>query len=268
MDNNMGENMYNPNFGQAQPGYDQSQMQYQNMQPGYDQLQMQYQNMQPGFDQSQMQYQNMQPGYNQAQMQYQNTQQPYGQPMGYNQQMYSGQQGYQTASAPRKPIVINKKIIIIAAAVLAVVLAIVFIPKLFNKDKIQPPFKHMELGLTMDEVVDKYDIDDKDAHVMDAYKSNVKGFGVEGDLQFCFSDDTLYMVNWYVYEYDNDEDDVEKAIEEAEKYYTDKYGEPEIEDNKKYDEVKYVWEYEGDAELELVIGEDYIVLRIVDFSLL
>ena len=279
MDHNMGENMYNQNYGQSQPGYDQSQMQYHGMQPGYDQSQMQYHGMQPGYDQSQMQYHGMQPGYDQSQvqyhgmqpgydqsqMQYQNMQTSYGQPVGYNNQMYSGQMGYQSVPKTRKPVNI-KMLIIILSAVFVVALAIIFIPKLFNK--VQPPFKSVELGLSLDEVVEKYKIKEKDAHGMDAYKDNVEGFGVEGDLQFCFHNDVLYMVNWYAYEYENDEDDIEKAIDDAKEYYTDKYGKPEKDVDEDYGETRYTWELEDGAELQLSILDECIIIRVVDFSLL
>ena len=265
-------------YGQPQQGFEQPQMQqYGQPQQGFEQPQMQqygqpqmqsygqpqYQNVQQPYGQPQ--YQNVQQPYGQPQ--YQNVQQPYGQQQAYNQQMYANSpQGYGGGPAPKKPIVINKKIIIIAVALLAVILAVIFIPKLFKKS--EPPFEDVKLGLTMDEVVERYKIKEKDAHGMDAYKDNVEGFGVEGNLQFCFSDDTLYMVNWYVYDYNCSEEDMDKAVDEAKEYYTEELGEPEKEDNSDFDEIKYVWEYGDGAELELVIGDGYIILRVVDFSLI
>lgn len=277
MDNNqnVGQPMNDAQQYYGQPVYYEQAMYVQPQQygqpqqmPGYgyqqpnDPAQQQYQNMQQPYGQQQY-YGQQQMGYNQPQMDY-NQQMSYNQPqMNYNQQMYAYQpQGYGGEATPKKPIPV-KKIIAVVAALAAVILAVIFIPKLFHK--VQPPFEDVELGLTAEEAIEKYDIKEEDAHSMDAYKNDVEGFGVKGDLQLCFYDDTLFMVNWYVYEHQCDEDELEKAFEEALEYYTDKYGEPEIEE--RYETV-YVWEYEDGAEFEIEVGDDFFVIRVVNFDLM
>ncbi|MBR3599072.1 MAG: hypothetical protein IKL53_04255 [Lachnospiraceae bacterium] len=252
---NYGQQMY---YNQEQYGQPQQMQGYGYQQP-YDQGWQQYPNMQQPYDQQYFAQQQM--NYNQQQMNY-NQQQMY-----YNQANYVNQpQTYTGEAAPKKKFVINKKIVIIAAILVVVVLAVIFIPKLFNK--VKPPFKDVELGLTAKETVEKYNIDEKNAHSMDAYKNDVEGFGVEGDMQFCFFNDTLFMVNWYVYEHQCGEEDMEKAFDVALEYYTDKYGKPEIEEDETYFDCKYSWEYEGETELELEVDDDYFVIRIVNFDLM
>ena len=195
----------------------------------------------------QTQYGGMAPGYGQPQM-------------NYNQQMYPNQpQGNPNGITPGKQLLINKKFIIIAASVVAVILAIIFIPKLFSKAT--PPFKDIEFGMSVDEVSEEYDVDT--AYTVDAYKYEVEGFGVEGNAQFCFYLDELNQVNWYVYldELD-DEDDYEKAFDMAKEYYTEEYGKPDKEND--YDDVPlYVWEIDSKNEIQLADHDDFFVLRYV-----
>ncbi len=275
MDNNqnMGQPMDNQGYAQPQQAYDPSQMNYgqpqQDYQQGYPQQQMNYQQPQmnygqpqmQGYDQSQMQYQqsqqmqqpygqqmqyqNMQQGYGQPQMQYQNMQQGYGQP-----QMNYGQP--QMPAGPKKPV--NKKAIIIAAAVLVVaILAIILVPKLF-KDSSKTPFDDIEIGMSYKEVSKKIDME---TGYGAEYAYGIEGFGVTGELQIIFdSDEKLDHVNWYVDEDDCDSSkQYEAAIEAIKDYYTDEYGKPEV------DEDEYSWELSNDLEYELEINDYGFILR-------
>jgi len=175
------------------------------------------------------------------------------------------QEGYGTV--PRKTILHNKKVIIILSiAIIVVILGVAFIPKLFNKSEF--PLKGVELGVSLDEVVKEFELKDEYVYDIDAYKYGVEGFGVEGQLQFCFYKDKLYMVNWYVNQKGTEEEAMEKAIEKAKDYCTDKYGKPEKTENDDFQEIIYVWELEDGSELQLSVCDDYFVLRLVDFSII
>ena len=243
MDNNQNMGQFTDNqagFVQPQQGFVQPQQGFVQPQQGFAQPQQGFAQPQQMYGQPQMQYQNMQPGYGQ---------QPYMQP-GYGQP--------QGPTGPKKPV--NMKAVGIVAAVLVVViLAVVFIPKLFGKSgsgKSETPFDGIKLGMTMKEVEKALDIEG-DYSDDTWYKEDVKAFGVEGRLQIVFDyDGVLDRVNWYV-----DEEDCKtlkqynKAIEEIEKYYTDKYGEPEK------DGDEYNWELPMDLEYELELQDDGFVLR-------
>lgn len=249
MDNNqnMGQPMDNmqQGYGQPQQMYQQPQQGFVQPQQGYGQPQQGFAQPQQMYGQPQMQYQNMQQGYGQ---------QPYGQPqMNYGQQPY-GQPSM--PAGPKKPV--NKKAIIIGAAILAVViLAIVIVPKLFDKSKGgKTPFDGLELGMTKKEVAKVIDSDtDYDEETW--YDDDRAAFGVEGSLQIVFDDDgTIDRMNWYVYEDDCDSPEAcDKAIEDIEEYYTDKYGQPEE------DGDEYSWELPDYLEYELEMKDYGFVLR-------
>ncbi len=252
MDNNQNMGQFTDN----QAGY-APQQGFVQPQQGFVQPQQGFAQPQQGFVQPQQGFAQPQQGFAQPQMQYQNMQQPYGQqPYGQSQMNY-GQQPYgQPSVAPKKPL--NKKAIGIGAAVvLVIILAIVFVPKLFGgSSSNKTPFDKVKLGMTKDEVKKVIDMDD-DYDDDTWYDRECKAFGVEGRLQIVFDyDGVVDRINWYV-----DEDDCEsskaydKAVEDIKEYYTDKYGKPEK------DGDEYNWELPMNLEYELEMESDGFVLR-------
>lgn len=221
-----------PQAGFVQPQMDNTQ-----------QPQMNYNQQQMGYGQQQMNYGQQQMGYNQQQMNYGQQQ------MGYGQQP----QGYGPITP--KPIKINKKAMLIVAAIAAVVLLIIFIPKLFKPDT---PFDKIKLGMSTSKVMKEYDLTDDDYGIFgDTLRTKEDGFGVTGNLQICLDYDLLTVdrVNWYVYEEDcKSEKAYEDAIDEIIDYYTDECGKPE-----KYDD-EYTWR-KGGYKYELEVDDDEFTLR-------
>ena len=229
MDNN------NQNMGQPM----NPDMQYQNMGQDYTQQPQMNYTQQPQMNytqQPQMQYQNMQQGYQQPQMQYQNM-----------------QQGYQRPQGPKKPL--NKKAVMIAAAVAVVALLIIFIPKLFKPDT---PFDKVRLGMSTKKVMETFNLTEDDFGMFgDTLYTDVKAFGVEGRLQLCldYNEIKLENVNWYVDLEDcASEKEFKEAIKDIKDYYTKEYGKPDK------DGDVYEWEAKN-AEYELDVREDEFILR-------
>jgi len=82
-----------------------------------------------------------------------------------------------------------------------------------------------------------------------------------GHGQFCFYEDELQNVNWYVYKDDYSNGEYEKVLKTIKEYYTDEYGEPsERDDDDDYLE-RLRWDCGKNKRYELDVEEDMFVLR-------